>query len=123
MEPEIETKYLDPKLLKSEIIVKNFTWAQWDPLVQALYYIHLKPVSHALLEKKGNQSENFFNPTLSAYQFHDDLPTETVVSKTNFCKLILFYTLQNLIKNVCILVKHSIKFAKITTIFKRRSNL
>lgn len=71
---------LDPKLLKSEVIVKNFTWAQWDPLVQALYYIHLKPVSRTLLEKEENQSEKVLNPTLSAYQFHDDLPTETVVN-------------------------------------------
>lgn len=72
---------LDPKTMKTESIVKTFTWAQWDPSIQALYYIHLKPVSKILLEKEENQPEKVLNPTLSAYQFHDDLPTETVVSK------------------------------------------
>lgn len=74
-----ETETIDPQLLKKEIIVKSFTWAQWDPNLQSLYYIHLKLVTKNLLEKEENrQTES--TPTLSAYQFHDDLPTETVVS-------------------------------------------
>lgn len=69
--------------MKCDTIVKSFTWSQWDPSIQALYYIHLKPVAKTLLEKDDNLIEKPLNPTLSAYQFHDDLPTETVVSITD----------------------------------------
>lgn len=71
--------YLDLDMLVNESIVRNFTWAQWDPIVQAIYYIHLKPsTTRSLLEK--DEKDNGLSPTLSAYQFNDDLPTETVVS-------------------------------------------
>lgn len=71
--------HLDVDMLVNESIVRNFTWAQWDPIVQAIYYIHLKPsTTRSLLEK--DEKDNGLSPTLSAYQFNDDLPTETVVS-------------------------------------------
>lgn len=70
--------YLDLDMLINESIVRNFTWAQWDPIVQAIYYIHLKPSTRNLLEK--DEKDKGLSPTLSAYQFNDDLPTETVVS-------------------------------------------
>ena len=69
--------------LKSETLVKKFMWAQWDSTNQVLYHIHhRKPamslfvdVSPAVLPKPTGTS-----PTLSGFQFHDDLPHETVVS-------------------------------------------
>lgn len=87
--------YLDHEMLISENIVRNFTWAQWDPVTQALYYIHLKPVTRNILEKEENSVDKGFSPTLSAYQFHDDLPTETVVKYKQKKKSVL-----NLIKNI-----------------------
>uniref|UniRef100_A0A2M4D0I3 Putative pigeon protein n=1 Tax=Anopheles darlingi TaxID=43151 RepID=A0A2M4D0I3_ANODA len=80
--------------LKSETITKSFIWAQWDPSVQSLYYIHLKPSSRTIFEKELEeaeaeraedgtgtaQPERRMQPTLSAFQFHDDLPTETVLN-------------------------------------------
>lgn len=65
-------------MLINESIVRNFTWAQWDPVVQAIYYIHLKPSSRNLFDR--DDKDRGLSPTLSAYQFNDDLPTETVVS-------------------------------------------
>ncbi|XP_037037628.1 protein pigeon isoform X1 [Bradysia coprophila] len=70
--------YLDLDMLVNESIVRNFTWAQWDPVVQAIYYIHLKPSTRNLLEK--DEKDKGLIPTLSAYQFNDDLPTETVLN-------------------------------------------
>lgn len=64
--------------MTSESIVRKFIWAQWDPNVQALYYIHMKPSTRNSLEK-DDKDEDGLSPTLSAHQFHDDLPTETVV--------------------------------------------
>lgn len=65
----------------SEILVRIFMWAQWDSIEQTLYYIHYKKPMKCLVE--GEENENFSNlkviPTLSALQFHDDLPHETVV--------------------------------------------
>lgn len=63
----------------SEVIVKHFIWAQWDPAVQALYYIHLKPAMRSSLEKDDGRDKDFMT-TLSAHQFHEALPRETVVS-------------------------------------------
>ncbi|XP_051153319.1 protein pigeon [Leptopilina boulardi] len=71
------------KELKSEILVKNFLWAQWDSTNQVLYHIHeRKPavslftdMSPGVLPKPSNSS-----PTLSGFQFHDDLPHETVLN-------------------------------------------
>lgn len=53
--------------------------------MQALYYIHMKPSSRNLLEKdddgiKHSTHSTNMSPTLSAHQFHDDLPTETVLN-------------------------------------------
>lgn len=66
--------------MKSETIVKHFTWAQWDSAIQALYYIHLKPSTRSILEKEDSTNDPKLCPTLSAYQFHDDLPMETVMN-------------------------------------------
>ena len=67
-------------MLIKESITKNFIWAQWDPSVQALYYIHMKLAPKSILEKEDEVGEEKYNPMLSAYQFHDDLPTETVLN-------------------------------------------
>ncbi|XP_055598478.1 protein pigeon-like [Uranotaenia lowii] len=72
--------YLDKSSLKNETIAKAFVWAQWDSTVQALYYIHMKPAPKTLFEKDESNGERKMNPTLSAFQFHDDLRTETVLN-------------------------------------------
>lgn len=69
--------YFD-KVLKQEVIVKKFTWAQFDSTNQALYYIHLKETTKISLENADD--EKVMISTLSAFQFHEDMPTETVVS-------------------------------------------
>uniref|UniRef100_A0A182MZ83 Gamma-secretase-activating protein C-terminal domain-containing protein n=1 Tax=Anopheles dirus TaxID=7168 RepID=A0A182MZ83_9DIPT len=79
---------LDCDALKHETLTKAFIWAQWDPVVQALYYIHLKPTARTIFEKEDESSGDGtaddagkrLQPTLSAFQFHDDLPTETVLN-------------------------------------------
>lgn len=63
---------------KSDLIVKNFVWSQWDAKIQSLFYIHLKLSTRISLEKE--EDEKVMNPTLSAFQFHDDVPTETVLN-------------------------------------------
>lgn len=76
--------YLDTQSITREVIVKHFIWAQWDPVVQALYYIHLKPTTKSLLEKEDDklkENDTSFTTTLSAHQFHETLPRETVVCK------------------------------------------
>lgn len=71
--------------------MRTFVWAQWDAAVQALYYIHMKPTARGALEKEDDDDDAVKNakrsadgiglsPTLSAHQFHDDLPTETVLN-------------------------------------------
>lgn len=79
---EKESWYFDQDLLKNDVIVRSFTWCQWDSAIQALYYIHLKQTTRICLEKE--EDEKLISPTLSAFQFHDDLPTETVVSAIEF---------------------------------------
>ncbi|XP_011292905.1 protein pigeon isoform X2 [Musca domestica] len=79
-----EEWYLDVTLLTPECLVKKFTWAQWDSDNQALYYIHMKPKakSISLMESDddNDNNENVMSPTLSAFQFNDKLPTETVLN-------------------------------------------
>lgn len=70
--------YCDKQMILNETIARSFIWCQWDPVIQALFYIHYKPSARTSLEKE-EQEETSMSPTLSAFQFHDDLPTETVV--------------------------------------------
>lgn len=75
--------YMDQNLLRKETIVRSFTWAQFDPQIQALYYIHVKtPAKNPLLDMGDGSSSSTpkVNQTLSALQFHDDLPMETVLN-------------------------------------------
>lgn len=78
-----DTWKLDTESITREVIVKHFIWAQWDPITQALYYIHLKPTVKSSLEKdddKMKDNDAATTTTLSAHQFHENLPRETVVS-------------------------------------------
>lgn len=78
----VESWHLDVEAITHEVIVKHFIWAQWDPITQALYYIHLKPTVKSSLEKdddKGKETDTSTTTTLSAHQFHENLPRETVV--------------------------------------------
>lgn len=73
---------LDVDLITREVIVKHFIWAQWDPVTQALFYIHLKPTVKSSLEKdddRAKETDTSTTTTLSAHQFHENLPRETVV--------------------------------------------
>lgn len=70
---------IDANAVTKETIVKHFIWAQWDPIVQALYYIHLKPAMRSSLEKDDGKETDSTITTLSAHQFHENLPRETVV--------------------------------------------
>lgn len=79
---------LNYEKMTREIIVKHFVWAQWDPVAQALYYIHLKPKTKSSLEKDENRTTETtpsFTTTLSAHQFNKNTPRETVVSVAYFC--------------------------------------
>lgn len=80
---------------KPETLTGAFTWAQWDCDNQILFYIYVKPKTKSLSlndsdnDHDGNSGDHLhwnstkeqtINPTLSALQFNNDLPTETVVS-------------------------------------------
>lgn len=76
---------LDMDAMTREVIVKHFIWAQWDSITQALYYIHLKPTVKSSLEKdddKAKEPDTSTTTTLSAHQFHEHLPRETVVRQS-----------------------------------------
>ncbi|CAH0391278.1 unnamed protein product [Bemisia tabaci] len=67
----------------SELLVQSFIWIQWDHDSQTLYYI-----SHRKAPKFDNGTasnapithKQEVPPILSALQFHDDLPFETVLN-------------------------------------------
>ncbi|CAB3240160.1 unnamed protein product [Arctia plantaginis] len=63
-----------------EKIVKVFSWAQWDCVNQVLYYIHYRQSSQSFAEGEEVKSPSEMTPTLSAFQFHADLPHETVLN-------------------------------------------
>ncbi|XKL59454.1 hypothetical protein PGB90_000470 [Kerria lacca] len=60
-----------------EIVTNSFSWAQWDAHHQCLFYIHHRK-SSGHEENTTSQISNI--PTLSAFQFHDDMPHETVLN-------------------------------------------
>lgn len=68
----------DKSALKIDSIVKSFVWSQWESKIQTLFYIHLKQSTRISLERE--EDEKIISPTLSAFQFHDDSPTETVLN-------------------------------------------
>lgn len=63
-----------------DIIVKTFSWAQWDCVHQVLYYIHYRQPTQSFAEGEEVKSPSEIMPTLSALQFHADLPHETVLN-------------------------------------------
>ncbi|KAL7043868.1 hypothetical protein ACKWTF_001694 [Chironomus riparius] len=68
--------YYDKVMIKIDTPVKNFIWCQWESKIQSLFYINLKQSSRTSLE----ENDKALNPSLSALQFHDDLPHETVLN-------------------------------------------
>ncbi|XP_039278070.1 protein pigeon [Nilaparvata lugens] len=62
-----------------ETIVGAFAWGQWDPIHQALYLIHYRKPMHRV-EGETQPDETELAPTLSALQFHEDMPHETVLN-------------------------------------------
>ncbi|CAG9860216.1 unnamed protein product [Phyllotreta striolata] len=68
--------------LTSEVLVKNFFWAQWDPLEQTLYHIHNKSRNRGFVdgEERTTEANNKSTPTLTGLQFNDDHPHESVLN-------------------------------------------
>jgi hypothetical protein len=66
--------------LNTESVVREFSWAQWDPINQSLYYIHYRKSQLSVEGEEPEEGrEEELSPTLSCLQFHDDMPHETVV--------------------------------------------
>ncbi|CAK1544400.1 unnamed protein product [Leptosia nina] len=63
-----------------ETIVNVFSWAQWDCANQVLFYIHYRVSTQSFAEDEEAKSPTEPIPTLSALQFHADLPYETVLN-------------------------------------------
>lgn len=111
---------LDADSITREVIVKHFIWAQWDPITQALFYIHLKPTVKSSLEKYDDRAKetdtSSTTTTLSAHQFHENLPRETVVLHLFLifkkrCSSNIDIIIQKK-KTFLFLDEHSIEFAK-----------
>ncbi|RZC36003.1 pigeon, partial [Asbolus verrucosus] len=78
-----DTTTLNVDSFSYESLVRKFTWAQWDPVHQTLYYIHNRKPSRCLVEGEEEPLTNIgtkIAPTLSGLQFHDDLPHESVLN-------------------------------------------
>ncbi|CAH1117279.1 unnamed protein product [Phaedon cochleariae] len=77
-----KTSDLNEDTISSELLVKNFVWAQWDPLQQTLYYIHNRKRNRGLVEGEivEDTDPSKITPTLSGLQFNDELPHETVLN-------------------------------------------
>uniref|UniRef100_T1HBR6 Gamma-secretase-activating protein C-terminal domain-containing protein n=1 Tax=Rhodnius prolixus TaxID=13249 RepID=T1HBR6_RHOPR len=66
--------------VKQDDIIKAFSWAQWDALHQSLFYIHTKGPTLREFEGSGTTSFHKDAPTLSALQFNDNVPHESVLN-------------------------------------------
>jgi hypothetical protein len=83
-----DTSKMNAESFFYESLVRKFSWAQWDPVHQTLYYIHNRKPSRCLVEGEEDTFTNVTtktSPTLSGLQFHDDLPHESVVSSGKRC--------------------------------------
>lgn len=65
--------------VKQDVIIKAFTWAQWDALHQSLFYIHTKGSALREFDANGTSVQKDA-PTLSALQFNDSVPHESVLN-------------------------------------------
>lgn len=64
-------------VIKTDVVTKSFTWAQWDCELQSLYFIHFRKILFPIEGEEPFKKEE--SPTLSCLQFHENLPHETVV--------------------------------------------
>lgn len=90
----VDSWQLEEESIACEVIVKHFIWAQWDPTTQALFYIHLKPTVKSSLEKEDDKvkdTKTSTTTTLSAHQFHENQPRETVVRSNPVLLPIFFF--------------------------------
>jgi len=90
---------------KQEKVVNQFSWAQWEPQYQCLFFIHYSNVTNS----------NAGEASLSALQFHDEPQHETVVF---FLLLTTFFVLKNNFFDY-ISVQCPIKFAKSKKNFRK----
>lgn len=97
--------------ITADIIVRQFSWAQWDPHLQSLFYVSVKSPQPRLMH--GDEDDFLVEiaarppqPSLSCLQFHDDLPHETVVKlfKSTPPLQLIFFVEQ--------LAQHSTEFAR-----------